>query len=106
MPCLAFIITDNRYKDNIELLIDSAVKSGCSIKCFLTDRGVLLTADKRFVQCLLSVSDSNDISVDVCEYSCNMNGIKERIAMFNYSSQFENAKTIHDLSEEDRLINF
>ncbi len=103
MPCLAFIITDDRYKKNIKLLIDSAVKSGCSIKCFLTDRGVLLTADKLFVQCLLS---NSNISVDICEYSCSMNGIKERIAQFNYSSQFENAKTVHDLSEEDRLINF
>ena len=104
MPCLAFIITDDRYKKNIKLLIDSAVKSGCSIKCFLTDRGVLLTADEWFVKCLLS--NGNNVSVDICEYSCNINGIKERITQFNYSSQFENAKTVHDLSEEDRLINF
>ncbi|RZD16393.1 MAG: hypothetical protein EVJ46_05020 [Candidatus Acididesulfobacter guangdongensis] len=103
MQCLAFIITDDRYKKNIKLLIDSAVKSGCSIKCFLTDRGVLLTEDKWFVQCLLN---NSNISVDICEYSCNINGIKERIAQFNYSSQFENAKTVHDLSEGDRLINF
>jgi hypothetical protein len=102
MPCLAFIITDDKYKDNIKLLMDAAVGSGCSIKCFLTDKGVLLTTDKWFVQYLLS----KNISVDICEYSCNINGIEERVVQFNYSSQFENAKTVHDLSEEDRVINF
>lgn len=101
-PTLAFIITSKKYKNHIIQLMKSAFKAGYNIKCFIMDEGVLLTEDKTFVS---EVVLSN-ASVAICEYSCNVNGIERRVKAFNYASQFENAKTIHDLLDFDRLLNF
>jgi hypothetical protein len=101
-PTLAFIVTNKKYKNHIIQLMESAFKAGYNIKCFIMDEGVLLTEDATFVSKVIL----SNTSVSICEYSCNVNGIEKRVEAFNYASQFENAKMIHDLLDFDRLLKF
>lgn len=99
---LAFIITEDNHLNHIAGLIRSAIRKGCDISIFIMDKGVFFTENDEFI----SITKENNISVAVCEHSCNVNGVASRIDGFNYASQFENAKMINDLKESDRLVKF
>lgn len=104
---LAIIISEDKYLDNIAELIKAAAKKGgdISVSIFITDKGVFLTENKEFISLLKELNDIID-NVSVCEHSCNINGVVFRDEIFNYSSQFENAKIIDELKENDRALLF
>lgn len=99
---LVFIITEYKHFNHIAGLLKSAIIKGYDISIFIMDEGVLYTGKEEF----LSIVRENNITVSICEHSCNINGVSSRIEEFNYASQFENAKMINGLQESDRLLKF
>ena len=104
---LAVIISEDRHLGHIERLIKAAAKKDgeISVSVFITDKGVFLTENKEFISLLKELGGIID-NVSVCEHSCNVNGVVFRDDIFNYSSQFENAKIINELKENDRALLF
>ena len=99
---LALLITTDKYKDYLEKIINSAKKSGYELKCFIMDDGVNLLNDAGFVGKLKEAGSD----VSLCEYSCSIRSIHEKVEGFLYASQYENASIINALTNEDRLLVF
>ncbi|RZV36603.1 MAG: hypothetical protein EVJ48_10235 [Candidatus Acidulodesulfobacterium acidiphilum] len=99
---LALLITTDKYKDYLEKIINSAKKSGYELKCFIMDDGVNLLNDSGFVGKLKEAGSD----VSLCEYSCSIRSIHEKIEGFLYASQYENASIINSLTSEDRFLVF
>ncbi|MDA8273242.1 MAG: DsrE family protein [Deltaproteobacteria bacterium] len=99
---LAILITTDKYKGHVENIIGSAKHLGYEIKCFIMDDGVNLLNDKNFVGKLKEAGSD----VSLCEYSCSIRSIHEKVEGFLYASQYENASIINALTYEDRLLVF
>ncbi|MCL6119661.1 MAG: hypothetical protein M1584_01300 [Deltaproteobacteria bacterium] len=104
---LAVIISEDKHLGHIAGLIKAAAKKGgdISVSVFITDKGVFLTENKEFISLLKELGGIID-NISVCEHSCNVNGVVFLDEIFNYSSQFENAKIINELKENDRALLF
>jgi soluble P-type ATPase len=102
---LAVIISEDKHLGHIAGLIKAAAKKGgdISVSVFITDKGVFLTENKEFISLLKELGGIID-NISVCEHSCNVNGVVFLDEIFNYSSQFENAKIINELKENDRAL--
>ena len=104
---LAVIISEDKYLRHVAGFLKSAAKKGggISVSIFITDKGVFLTENKEFISLLKELGGIID-NFSVCEHSCSVNGVVFRDEIFNYSSQFENAKIINELKENDRALLF
>ena len=104
---LAVIISEDKHLCHIAGLIKAAAKKDgdISVSIFITDKGVFLTQNKEFISIIKELNDIIE-NVSVCEHSCKVNGIIFRDEIFNYSSQFENAKIISELEENGRALLF
>jgi hypothetical protein len=99
---LAILITTDKYKSHIDNILSSAKHMGYEIKCFIMDDGVNLLNDEKFVNKLKEVNSD----VSLCEYSCSIRNIHEKVEGFLYASQYENASIINELEEKDRFLVF
>ena len=99
---LAILITTDKYKGYVENIINSAKNLGYEIKCFIMDDGVNLLNDEKFVDKLKEVNSH----VSLCEYSCSIRNIHEKVEGFLYASQYENASIINELEKKDRFLVF
>ena len=99
---LAILITTDKYKGHVENIIGSAKHLGYEIKCFIMDDGVNLLNDKNYVDKLKKAN----AYVSICEYSCEIRNINDKIENFTYASQYENATMMNELKAEDRLLIF
>ena len=66
------------------------------------DDGVNLLNNTGFVVKLKEAGSD----VSLCEYSCSIRSIHEKIEGFLYASQYENASIINSLTSEDRFLVF
>ncbi len=101
---LAILITTDKYKTHIDNILSSAKRLGYEIKCFIfiMDDGVNLLKDEAFVN-KLKETNSN---VSLCDYSCSVRNINEKVEGFLYASQYENASMMNELKDGDRLLVF
>jgi hypothetical protein len=99
---LALLITTDKYKNHVENILDSAERLGYEIRCFMMDDGVNLLNDAGYIYKLKKAN----AAVSLCEYSCSIRNINERVDGFEYASQYENATILNELKTEDRLLVF
>ncbi len=99
---IALLITTDKYKNHIENIVSSAVKSGCEVRCFIMDDGVNLLNDEDYVSKL----KESHAGVSLCEYSCEVRNVTKKVDGFTYASQYENASMMNDLELSDRLLVF
>lgn len=99
---LALILTGEKYIDYVTALIDAASRKGLEVSVFMTDKGVSLTGNGDFVSMLKRAR----AKVSICEFSCKSGNITDKIDGFNYGSQFDNAKMVGGLTDQDRLLIF
>jgi hypothetical protein len=62
---LGIVVTDDRCGQYAFGLLDAAVARGWSVRCFFTDRGVLVLGDQRLFQHV----DNAQVMVALCELS-------------------------------------
>lgn len=99
---LAILITTDKYKDHVDNILSSAKDMGYEIKCFMMDDGVNLLNDKKYVGKLKELN----ADVSLCDHSCSIRNINEKVEGFLYASQYENASMINALTDGDRLLVF
>ncbi|MCL4428879.1 MAG: hypothetical protein M1276_07845 [Deltaproteobacteria bacterium] len=99
---LALLITTDKYKNHVENILSSAERLGYGIKCFMMDDGVNLLNDADYIY---KLKEAN-AHVSLCEYSCSIRNINDKVEGFEYASQYENATIMNELKAEDRLLVF
>ena len=62
---LGLVVTDDRCGQYAFGLLDAAVVKGWSVRCFFSDRGVLVLGDQRLFQYM----DNAQVMVSLCELS-------------------------------------
>lgn len=62
---LGMCVINDRYASTVVAILACAERREISVRCFLTDRGILLLADKAFIQCL----ENPNVHFSVCELS-------------------------------------
>jgi hypothetical protein len=100
---LGIVVTNDRYRDDVNGLIRAARNRGWEATCFLTDTGVRLLENPEF----MAAARSFPKSVSVCEHSVEGQGIATaRIEGFDaivVGGQYQDAELV---TRSDRVLVF
>lgn len=93
---LGIVITDEAFAAHASGLLDAAFARGWQVQCFLTDTGVNLLADARFLERARAHPDT----VTVCEHSVEHHAAgrfgREGLAgPVGFGGQYQNAQLAH-----------
>ena len=89
---LGLMVTKYESLEHIAGAVKAASAAGHPVVIFLTDEGVRVTRDPKFLE-LLKVPG---VELSCCDHSCERIGIHEKTAGISYGSQYNNAGRLHD----------
>ena len=88
---LGLVAASDTEEQHLVGLASAAVRRGWQVRCFLTDRGVLLARSAA----LLDLAGSGDIQLTVCEHSWAIYGGGSVASGVSLGSQYQNAELAH-----------
>jgi peroxiredoxin family protein len=89
---LGIMITKYENLEHIIGVIKAARAANKQVTIFMTDEGVKFMRDPKF----LELQKLDGVELLVCEHSCELSGIHDKIDGISYGSQYNNAGMLHD----------